>query len=116
MPEPLPVPMVEPPISVSSAADRPTAREQIEDVLARARAKGDPLRIRLPFSLYDQQADSRTYVFIRDATWNLALPSEHATPETVEKLIYAIGRCIVAIANEGSDAIVAKLTGGTTPS
>lgn len=111
MPDIAPVQIPEPSISVTSPADRLTAHEQIEQVLERARVKGEPLRIRLPFSLYDQ-ADSRTYVGVRDAAWNLALPSEHTTPETVEKLIDTIGQCIVAIAKEGCDTIVARLVGG----
>lgn len=102
----------EPQIQVSNAADKPTAREQIELILERARAKGDPLRVRIPFGLYDL-GDTRNYLFIRDATWNLQLPSDRTTPEMIEKLIHTIGRCIVAIADQGSDVVIAKLAGGT---
>jgi hypothetical protein len=104
MPEP------EPPISLITFTDRLTQRQQIEEVLARAQAKGEPVRVRMPFSLYDA-ADTRGYVFLRDAVWNLQLPSELTTPEVIEKLIYTIGQCVVAIANEGSDVVIKKLQG-----
>jgi hypothetical protein len=106
------MPSPEPPISLTSGADKLTQRQQIEEVLERTRSKGEPVRVRLPFSLYDQ-ADTRGYVFVRDAVWNLQLPSELTTPETIEKLIATLGACIVAIASEGSDAVIKKLAGAT---
>jgi hypothetical protein len=54
-------------------------------------------------------------VFLRDAVWNLQLPSELTTPETIEKLIATLGACIVAIASEGSDAVIKKLAAEVTP-
>ena len=105
MPEP------EPQISLVNP-DRQTQRQQIEEVLARAQATGNLVRVRIPFSLYDT-ADTRGYVFLRDAVWNLQLPSELTTPETIEKLIATLGACIVAIASEGSDAVIKKLAGAT---
>lgn len=95
-------------ISVTSGADRLSQREQITQVLGWAQEKGQPVRVRLPFTLYDTD---RSYVFIRDATWNLELPSAALTPETIEQLIQTIGRCIVAIATQGSDAVLGKLEG-----
>jgi len=103
------MPEVEPQISLVNP-DRQTQRQQIEEVLTRAQAKGDLLRVRIPFSLYDT-TDTRGYVFLRDAVWNLQLPSELTTPETIEKLIATLGACIVAIAAEGSDAVIKKLQG-----
>ena len=97
----------EPPISLSGA-DRLTQRQQIDEILLRAQAKGELLRVRIPFSLYDQ-SEGRGYTYIRDAVWNLQLPSQQTTVEHVEKLIEAIGHCLVAIANEGSEAVVRKL-------
>ena len=108
------MPLPEPPISLISGADKLTQRQQIEEVLDRAKAKQEPVRVRLPFSLYDQ-ADTRGYVFVRDAVWNLQLPSEQTSPETIEKLIHTIGQCIVAIASEGSDAVIAKLAAEHLP-
>lgn len=106
----MPAPEPEPPISLITTADRLTQREQIEEVLARAKAKGEPVRVRMPFSLYDA-ADTRGYVFLRDAVWNLQLPSDRTSPETIEKLIYTIGQCVVAIAEKGSDAVIKRLAG-----
>ena len=100
--------MAEPQIRVLSGADRATARDQISEVIARARAKGEPVRIRIPFSLYDHDT-SRAYVFVRDATWNLSLPAEETEPETVENLIQVIGRCIVSVATAGSAAVLQAL-------
>lgn len=97
-------------ISVSSSADRLSQREQIDQVLARAREKKEPVRVRLPLTLYDHDT-TRGYVFLRDATWNLQLPSETLTPETVEQLIQTIGKCIVAIAQHGSDEVQEALRG-----
>lgn len=95
-------------ISVTSSTDRLTQREQIEQVIARAREKQEPVRIRLPFSMYDYTA-ARGYEFLRDATWNLQLPCDQTTPETIEQLIETLGKCIVAIASEGSETVMAKL-------
>ena len=97
-------------ISVSSGSDRIPQREQIEQVLTRAREKGEPVRVRLPFTLYDQDV-TRGYVFLRDATWNLQLRSDQITPETIEQLIQTIGKCIVAIAQHGSDEVSEALRG-----
>ena len=97
-------------ISVTSGADRIPQREQIEQVLSRAREKGEPVRVRLPFTLYDQDV-TRGYVFLRDATWNLQLSSDQITPETIEQLIQTIGQCIVAIAQHGSEQVHKALRG-----
>lgn len=95
-------------ISVTSSADRLTQREQIMEVLQRAKEKGEPVRIRLPFSLYDYDT-TRTYIPIRDAAWNLQLPTAQTTPEMIEQLIVTIGKCLVAIAQEGSEKVIEKL-------
>ena len=97
-------------ISVVSGTDRETQREQIERMLQRAQTNKEPVRIRLPFTMYGK--GERGYLFVRDATWNLQLPSEQTTPEAIEELIAAIGTCIVAIATEGSAQVCAKLTSG----
>ncbi len=95
-------------ISVTSGADKLSQREQIEQVLARAQGKNEALRVRIPVTLYDH-AESRGYVFLREATWNLQLPIAQTTPETVEDLIQTLGACINAIAREGSVAVREKL-------
>lgn len=95
-------------ITVTSGSERRTQSEQIDQVLARAQEKHGPLRIRLPFSLYDYDT-TRGYVFVRDATWNLQLPSAQATRETIEELIEILGTCIVAIAQEGVETVRKKL-------
>lgn len=94
--------------TVTAGTDRQSRADQIAEVLARVRAKGEPVRVRLPFTLYDY-ADARSYVFLRDATWNLQLPGETTTPEAVEALIHALGVCIVAIATHGSGPVEAAL-------
>lgn len=96
------------PISVTSSADRLSQREQIEQVLVRAREKKEPIRVRLPFSLYDYDT-SRGYMFVRDATWNLQLPIDQTDADTIQRLIETLGKCIVAIATEGSEAVIQKL-------
>lgn len=88
--------------------DKPTQREQIEKVLEFAKARNEPLRIRIPFSLYDMEA-GRGYLFIKDASWNLQLPSNQTTPEHIEHLIRAIGECITAIAKEGTGNVLKRL-------
>lgn len=96
-------------ITVTSGQDRLSQREQIEQVLTRAQAKEEPFRIRLPLTIYDHADYSRSYLFVRDATWNLALPSAQITPETVEQLITTIGKCLVAIAQHGSEEVEESL-------
>lgn len=102
--------MADPKITVTSGHDRPSQQRQIEAVLVRARAKDDTLRIRLPFTLYDY-TDSRGYTLIRDAAWNLQLPAADTSPEMVMRLIETIGKCVVAIATHGSDAVEDALRG-----
>ena len=94
--------------TVTSGTDRLSQREQIELVVARARERQEPIRVRLPFTLYEYSTE-RAYTFVRDAVWNIQLPVTQTTPETIEKLIDTIGRCIVAIAQEGSDEIMRRL-------
>lgn len=101
--------MPEPQISLTSA-DRSTQRQQIEEVLVRARAKGEPLRVRIPVHLYDYE-ESRSYIPVREAAWNLQLPSQDTTPEHLERLIYVLGQCVVAIAEKGSEAVLEMLEG-----
>lgn len=103
MPEPLQISVT------SGSGERLSQRAQIEQVLELARAKGEPLRVRLPFTLYDQDNSSRGYVALRDATWNLALPSADLTPEVIEELIATIGVCITAVATRGSARVRALL-------
>lgn len=97
----------EPVISLTGQ-DRLTQREQISTVLGRAQEKREPLRVRLPFTLYDHGAQ-RAYVFVRDAAWNLQLKSDQLTPEIIEQLIRTIGECMAAIARDGTEAVMQKL-------
>lgn len=97
-------------MTVVGSAARPTQRSQIELVIARAKERGEPLRIRLPLSLYDH-TDSRSYIFLRDAAWNLSLPVEQATAETIEELIATIGSCLVAVARHGGEKVRVALDG-----
>lgn len=102
--------MPDPQILVTSPGDRPSAHDQIVEVLERARAKGEPVRVRIPFLLYDHDS-SRGYTTVRDTAYNMALPSAETTPEAIERMFEAIGKCIVLIAQEGSDAMLRKLEG-----
>ncbi len=95
-------------ITVTSGADKLTQREQIEQVLARAQAKQQPMRVRIPVTLYDHDT-TRGYVFVRDATWNLELPIAQTSAETIEQLIETLGACVVAIARDGSAAVREKV-------
>lgn len=102
--------MSEPQITLTSSQQRPDQRTQIEDVLERARARKDTLRIRLPFSLYDY-SDQRGYMQLRDAAWNLQLPADQTDAAMVMRLIDTIGKCIVAIATHGSAEVEEALRG-----
>lgn len=106
-------PAPEPQIQLTGQ-DRLSQREQIEGVLGRVKGKGEPLRVRLPFTLYDYDT-ARGYTFVRDASWNLQLPSEHIVPETIERLIYTIGQCMTAIAREGTEKVLQKIAPDLTP-
>jgi len=97
----------------ASLSVRTTAREQIEQAIQVARTRKQPLRVRIPFGLYNYGA-ARGYTFVRDAAWNLTLPSEITEAAHIESYIQAIGRCIVAITEEGVDAVLDKLGDGPT--
>lgn len=97
-------------ITVTSGADRLSQREQIAQVLHRAQQRGEPLRIRIPFTLYDH-AHTRSYVFPRDATWNLQIPQATLTVENVQELIATLGKCITTIALHGSAEVDEALRG-----
>lgn len=97
-----------PQISVTAGTDRLTQREQIDTVRARCQAKKEPIRVRLPVQLYDQ-TEQRGYLFLRDATWNLQFPSDTTPPEAIEHFIEALGKCIYAIAEHGSEEVVRRL-------
>ena len=96
------------PMTVTSGTDRLTPREHIEQVLARAKDRREPFRIRLPFQLYSQD-ERRTYEGVRDVSWNIQLDPAQTTPEGVEELIRTLGACISAIAVEGCGAVLEKL-------
>jgi hypothetical protein len=85
-----------------------TALEQIIATLALARAKGEPLRVRIPFGLYDYN-QRRGYTFLRGVVWNMQLPSDQTTPESVEQLIQAIGECLVKVTELGSAEVLTRL-------
>lgn len=93
-----------------SFVDRRSQAEQIAEILERTRARNEVVRVRIPFMLYDY-GDNRNYAGIRDASWNLQLPTDRTTPETIARLIDTIGQCIVAIAREGSENVLTKLAG-----
>lgn len=95
----------------ASLSIRATAREQIAVAIQLAQSKEQPLRIRIPFGVYNYN-QSRGYTFVRDAAWNLSMPSEAVTVEHVEKYINALGRCIAAIITDGPEGVVAKLGEG----
>lgn len=98
--------MPDPQISVM---DRLSQRAQIETVLERARMKEEPLRVRIPLTLYEYDA-GRNYITLRDAIWNLQLPSETTTPEDVERVVEAMGVFIRCLGEDGVDETVAALT------
>lgn len=88
--------------------DKPTQREQIDEIIARAREKGEPVRIRLPVALYNYK-ESRGYVELREASWNLQLPSDTATPESVGTIIQAIDVFIRTLSEVGAAAVMERL-------
>lgn len=94
----------------STSTERRSRRDQIDRVLARAIARQQPVRIRLPVTFYDS-GESRGYVQVRDASWNLQLPHT-TTAETIEELIQTLGMCIVAIAREGSQVVRERIAAG----
>lgn len=93
----------EPQISMTAQASQ---REQIEDVLKRVREKQQPLRLRLPLHFYD--LETRGYTALRDGSWNFTLPGA-STPEHIERLIYTIGKCLTALAQDGMEETLRKL-------
>lgn len=97
-------------ISVSASTDRLTRREQIEQVLERARSKKEPIRVRIPFQLYDYDT-TRGYLNVRDASWNLTLPILQATPDTVEDLIAVIDKFVRALGELGARGTAERLEG-----
>lgn len=99
--------MPEPQISVT---DRATRQEQIDEIVTRARSRGEPLRIRIPFSLYDY-GPTRSYVNLRDASWNLTLTLDTTTPETIDEMIQTLGECVNAIGRVGMEEVRKRLEG-----
>lgn len=114
MPTPDPVPSTpqhpEPQITLVTGNERLTQREQLEAFIRRAAETKQPLRLRLPITLYDYGSDNRGYVPLRDASWNFQLPAERTSPADVERLITALGKCIAAIAELGTAAVIDRLT------
>lgn len=99
----------DPPITLVTGQDRLTQREQLESFLQRAAAAKQPIRMRLPLTLYDSQSDSRGYVPLRDAAWNFHMPADKTTAEDIERLIQALGSCIAAIAEHGATVVLERL-------
>jgi uridine phosphorylase len=103
-------------IQVSSSAERqaekPTARQQIETVLERAQERGDPLRIRLPFTLWEY-SEKKTYVTLREAVWLLTVPSEgvggQSAVDAVEELIQAMDAWVKAVGSAGAGRMLKAL-------
>jgi hypothetical protein len=95
-------------IEVASGLDRPSQRDQIADIIARAREKGEPVRLRLPLSLYNYAAN-RGYIELRDASWNLKLASDQVTPEAVELIITALHTFVRTLGEVGAQAAMARL-------
>lgn len=99
-----------PAMQVSRANDRPSIEDQIETILQRARELGKPARVRIPVLLYDyRDRGSEQYVALRESAWNLQFPIEQTTPATLQELIETIGKCVVAVATHGSEAVTGKL-------
>ncbi len=99
-----------PQISVTTSTDRPTRREQIDQVLGRARAKNESIRVRIPFQLYEYD-EKRGYINIRDTAWNLTLPILNATPDTVEELIGVIEKFVRTLGDIGIHSTTERLEG-----
>lgn len=89
-----------------------TRREQIDTVLRSAVEHQETVvRVRIPVTLYDYSSDNqnRNYTHLRDAAWNIQLPTSQTTPEVIEDLIEVLGQCMVAIAGEGSARVRERL-------
>lgn len=99
--------MAEPQFTVTSGADRLSSRDQIAQTLERDAQRGEGTRLRIPVTLYDY-VGGRTYLALRDTAWNLTLP-HGTTVEQVELLIEAIGKCIVAVGEQGPALVLMKL-------
>lgn len=101
------------PLSFVSPRRPASLQDQLEQLLEgyRKQEAAGPVRVRIPLTIYDI-ADSRTYIPIREAAWNLQLPIEQTTPETIERLIEVIGKVIVAVATEGSETILRRIEQG----
>ena len=99
----------DPPITLVTGNERLTQREQLEAFLQRAALAKQPIRMRLPLTLYDSQSDSRGYVPLRDAAWNFHMPADQIGVEDIERLIQALGHCITAISTLGPTAVMARL-------
>lgn len=92
---------------IVSHGQRRSQVEQLTAMLSQAHELQRPVRIRLPFTYYDHT--TRGYTQVRDAAWNLQLPVEQTTPETIAQLIAVLGQCIVAIAQHGSAEVEGAL-------
>lgn len=99
---------LEPQISLVSRAEKPSQRDQLEEVIRRARDRQEPIRLRLPLHFYDTE-QGRGYTAVRDAAWNITLPSETTSPEAVERFIYTISRCLAALSELGTEQTLRKL-------
>lgn len=99
----------DPPITLVTSQDRLSQREQIDVFIKRALDTKQPLRLRLPLTLYDSNSENRGYVPLRDASWNFTMPAEQITPADIERLIETLGACISAIAKIGATAVIARL-------
>jgi hypothetical protein len=100
--------MAEPPIQMASGLDRPTQRDQILEIIQRAQQKHDLVRMRLPLALYNY-GTSRGYTELRDASWNLQLPSENLQPEAIESIIAAVHLFIRTLAEVGATETMRRL-------
>lgn len=101
-----------PAITVTAGADRPSRAEQVAQLCARAAAKADAVRVRIPFMIYDYGDGTKggDHIHLRDAALNLQLPPT-TTPEDIEQLIHAVTSCVRVGAVEGWEGLLSRLEG-----
>ena len=101
--------MTEPTISMQSS-ERPTRRQQLETAIAAVTAKNDPLRLRMPVTIYGGDGNYET---LRDTTFNFTL--EGATVESTEVVIDTISTLLNTMTQIGVQETLRRLTAEPTP-
>jgi hypothetical protein len=95
--------------SVTSPGDKPTPRQKLEQTLEQDRAASEPTRLRIPVHIYDRS--TRDYRAVPELAWNLSFTSSD-TVEEIEVVIEALGKCLIAIGEQGAETVLAKVYGG----